>query len=178
MYPWGRATLRTPQRRVWELISNHDVCFHFNLQVIRQGKVNVSLGQGYIDFKTKFWKNINVTHSGSFHSYDFLCVHLWMVFHPSFVPARRIQFGSRGFGLTPWLCSRGSKRWKRMRRRRQKDRLRRSFALHTRSSWRRCQVILLWWRTFQCDELYYVQINFSIKDVFLHGLVEPFQVEN
>lgn len=90
-----------------------------------------------------------------------------MVSHPSFVPARRIQFGSKGFGLTPWLCSRGSKRWKRMRRRRQKDRLRRCFALHTRSSWRRCQVILLWWRTFQFDEVYYVQVNFFIKDVVL-----------
>ena len=82
MYPWGRATLRTPQRRVWELISNLNVRFHFNVQVIRQGKVNVSLGLGYIDFKTKFWKNINVAHSGSFESYDFLCDHLWLVSHP------------------------------------------------------------------------------------------------
>ena len=31
---------------------------------------------------------------------------------PNFVPARRIQFGSVPFGLKPWLCSRGSKRWK------------------------------------------------------------------
>lgn len=108
MYPWGRATLKTPQRRVWELISNLNVRFHFNLQVIRQGKVNVALGLGYIDFKTKFWKNINVAHSGSFESYDFLCDHLWLVSHPILcLPdgsnSAQISFWPEAMALQPWI---------------------------------------------------------------------------
>ena len=107
MYPWGRATLRTPQRRVWELISNLNVRFHFNLQVIRQGKVNVSLGLGYIDFKTKFWKDINVAYSGSFESYDFLCDHLWLVSHPICAcqtdSIRLSSLWPEAMALQPWI---------------------------------------------------------------------------
>ena len=57
--------------------------------------------------KPNFEKNINVAHSGSFESYDFLCDHLWLVSHPICAcqtdSIRLSSLWPEAMALQPWI---------------------------------------------------------------------------